>query len=105
MAIANTRALQLAHVDATTAEVPGGVVYRKVGSKEPTGLLRDAAMSLIDKVIPAPSDSQIAAAVRDALAEIRANGITSAQDMDGSSGETRQKLFHLYQQMARDGKL
>lgn len=105
MAIANTRALQLAQVNATTPEVPGGVVYRKADSKEPTGLLRDAAMNLVEKVVPPPSDTAIATAVRDALAEIRANGITSVQDLDGSEAETRKKLFRLYQKLAREGKL
>ncbi len=105
MAIANSRALQLAHIDDKTPEVPGGVIYRKEASKEPTGLLRDAAMSIVERVIPAPSDTQIATAVRDGLAEIRANGITSAQDMDGSDAETRKKLFRLYQHLAREGKL
>jgi predicted amidohydrolase YtcJ len=105
MAIANSRALKLAGIDANTKEVSGGVIYRKEGGTEPTGLLRDTAMSLVERVIPPPTDTQIATAVRDALAEIRANGVTSIQDMDGSDSETRRKLFRLYQHMARDGTL
>src|SRR5262249_38395901 len=40
-----------------------------------------------------------------ALGEIRKVGITSVQDMDGSDAATRRRLFRLYQELARDGKL
>ena len=42
------------------------------------------------------------AGVRDVSAEV---GITSVQDLDGSGAATRRRLFHTYQQMARDGRL
>src|SRR5262249_34922807 len=100
MAVANTRALQLAGVTAKTANISGGVIYRKTGSDEPTGLLRDTAMGLVDRVVPPPSDAEIAEAVRGALAEMAANGVTSVQDMDGSGTATRRKLFQIYQQLA-----
>jgi predicted amidohydrolase YtcJ len=105
MGVANTRALQLAHITSKTSDVVGGIVYRKRGSDEPTGLLRDLAMSLMDRVIPPPDETEIAEAVRAALAAIRASGLTSVQDMDGSSNSTRHKLFQQYQWLAREGKL
>src|SRR5207237_419190 len=74
-------------------------------SKEPTGLLRDNAMGLVDKHIPPPTDDEIAEAIRAAQKEAAQAGVTSVQDMDGSDLQTRQKLFRLYQRMARDGKL
>src|SRR5205807_9846317 len=73
--------------------------------KEPTGLLRDNAMDLVERLIPPPADDEIAEGVRAALAEIRAAGVTSVQDMDGSDDATRRKLFHLYQRLARSGQL
>src|SRR5262245_18785619 len=48
MAVANTRALQLAGITAATPDPPGGVIYRKPGSQEPSGVLRDNAMGLVD---------------------------------------------------------
>jgi predicted amidohydrolase YtcJ len=105
MGVANTKALQLAGITARTSNPVGGIIYRKQGSDEPTGLLRDSAMMLVDRVIPPPDDSEIAESVRNALAEIRANGITSAEDMDGSDAGTRRKLFHLYQKLAAEDKL
>jgi predicted amidohydrolase YtcJ len=105
MGVVNTRVLKMAGINEKTPDPAGGVIYRKPGSKEPTGLLRDNAMGLIDHLVPAPSDEAIAEGVRDALVEARQVGVTSVQDMDGSDAATRTKLFRLYQQLARAGKL
>jgi predicted amidohydrolase YtcJ len=105
MAIANSRALQLAGVIADTPDPPGGVIYRKPGSKEPSGVLRDNAMGLVDRLIPAPSEAEIVEAVRAAQDEARHCGVTSVQDMDGSDAATRRALFRHYQQLARDGRM
>jgi predicted amidohydrolase YtcJ len=104
MAVVNTRVLKLAGITADTPDPSGGVIYRKPGTKEPSGVLRDNAMSLVDRLVPAPSDEEIAEGVRGALDEARAVGVTSVQDMDGSAPATRRKLFRLYQQMARTGR-
>jgi predicted amidohydrolase YtcJ len=62
-------------------------------------------MGLVGKQIPPPTDDEIAEAIRAAQDEAARVGVTSVQDMDGSDPVTRQKLFRLYQRMARDGKL
>src|SRR5262245_6928503 len=69
MAVVNSRVLKLAGIATRTPDPPGGVIYRRPGSQEPTGLLRDNAMGLVDRHVPAPSDDEIAEAVRVALAE------------------------------------
>ncbi|HEY1378552.1 MAG TPA: amidohydrolase family protein, partial [Gemmataceae bacterium] len=84
MGVANTRALRLATITAATPDPPGGVIYRKPGSREPAGVLRDNAMGLVDRLIPDPTEDEIVEAVRAALAEARQCGVTSVQDMDGS---------------------
>jgi predicted amidohydrolase YtcJ len=105
MGVVNSRVLKLAGITADTKDPPGGVIYHKPNSQEPTGLLRDNAMGLVEGLVPASSDEEIAEGVRAALAEIRQNGITSVQDMDGSGGVTRRKLLRIYQQLSRGGKL
>jgi predicted amidohydrolase YtcJ len=105
MAVANTRALQLAGVTAQTTDPPGGVIYRTPGGREPSGVLRDNAMSLVERLVPDPTEAEIAEAVRAALAEARQVGVTSVQDMDGSDAKTRRTLFRLYQQLARAGQM
>jgi predicted amidohydrolase YtcJ len=105
MGVVNTRVLKMANITAKTDEPNGGVIYRKPNSKEPTGLLRDNAMDLIGGLIPAPSDDEIAESVRNALEEAKSVGVTSVQDMDGSDPATRRKLFRIYQNLAKAGKL
>ncbi len=105
MAIVNTRALKLAGITAKTQEVAGGVIYRKPGSQEPSGLLRDNAMGLVAQLVPAPSESEIAESIRAALAEARRLGVTSVEDLAGSDGPTREKTLRLYQSLARSGDL
>jgi predicted amidohydrolase YtcJ len=105
MALANTRALKLAGIDASTPSPSGGEIERRPGTKEPTGLLRDTAMGLVSRLVPAPEEQEIASAVFAALAELRKHGITSVQDMDGSGQATRAKLFRILQRLKADGRL
>jgi predicted amidohydrolase YtcJ len=51
MAVANTVALKQAGVTAATPDPPGGVIVRDAAGN-PTGLLKDAAMGLVNRVIP-----------------------------------------------------
>ncbi len=104
MGVANSAALKLAGVTKDTKDPPGGVIDR-LADGSPSGVLRDNAMSLVEKVIPEPDEEEVREAVRAALREAARNGVTSAQDLDGSAPETRRKLFRIYQQLARDGKL
>jgi predicted amidohydrolase YtcJ len=105
MAVVNSRVLKMAGITAETPDPPGGVIYRQPGSREPSGLLRDNAMGLVDRLLPPITAEEIAEAVRAALAEARRVGVTSAQDMDGSDLRTRRQLFRLYQQLAKSGQL
>lgn len=105
MALANTAALKLAGVTADTKDPPGGVIYRLADGKTPSGVLKDNAMGLIDKHIPEPSAAEIREGVEAAVAACAANGLTSVQDMDGSSAVTRRTLFRTLQEMHANGKL
>lgn len=105
MGVANTRALKLAGITADTKDPDGGVIFRTGKTKEPSGILKDNAMSLIGRVIPNPSDEEIGEAVRAALAEARRIGVTSVQDLEGSDAATRRKLLRIYQRLARQGQL
>lgn len=105
MAVVNTRALRMAGITDRTADPTGGVIYRREGTREPTGLLRDNAMDLVARLVPEPSEAQVTEAVRAALDEARRAGVTSVEDMDGSDANTRQKLLRTYQRLARAGQL
>src|SRR5690242_7253466 len=63
MALANSTALKLAGVSAETKDVPGGVIDRLEDGKTPAGVLRDNAMTLVDRHIPEPDEAEILEAV------------------------------------------
>src|SRR6185436_10015609 len=65
-ALANSVAMKLAGVDAKTPDVPGGVIMRDASGK-PTGVFKDAAMTLIYKAIPPMTQEQRLRAARGAL--------------------------------------
>jgi predicted amidohydrolase YtcJ len=80
MALANSAALKLAGVDRKTPEIAGGEIVRdKKG--EPTGALKDNAMSLVDKVVPAPSAEIQDRALAAAMKYVNEQGVTSVQNM------------------------
>ncbi len=105
MAIVNSVVLKLAGITAATKDPPGGVIYRKAGTQEPTGLLRDNAMGLVSSIVPEISADEILESVQAGLAEARRFGMTSIEDMDGSGPATHRQLFRLYQVLAKQGKL
>jgi len=81
MVLLNSTALKLAHVTAKTPDPPGGVIVRDAKG-EPTGILKDAAMANVEKVIPPMSREQELRAIRRGLAHAAAVGVTSVQDMN-----------------------
>jgi predicted amidohydrolase YtcJ len=105
MALVNTRALKLAGITAATPDPTGGIIVRKPGGKEPSGILRDTAMGLVGFHVPRPTEEEILSAVRAALDEARRYGVTSVQDMDGSDSATRRTLLRVLQRLASSGKL
>ena len=85
--------------------MPGGVIDRLADGKTPSGVLRDNAMSLVGRLIPEPDEAEILEAVLAAQKHAAELGVTSIQDMDGSSPETRRRLFRVLQRLAREDKL
>jgi predicted amidohydrolase YtcJ len=99
MALANSLALKLAGVTRETKDVPGGLIVRDTKSGEPTGILKDAAMDLVDKAVPERSFEEKLAAGRAATAHAASVGVTSVTDM--SAGDD----VGLYQFMLERGEL
>ncbi|HXG92361.1 MAG TPA: amidohydrolase family protein [Blastocatellia bacterium] len=81
MALANSVALRMAKITKDTQDPPGGTIVRDPKTGEPTGVLKDAAMSLVYAIIPDPSDAEYDEALTAAMREAARNGVTSIQDI------------------------
>lgn len=95
----NTKALQLAGITAETPDPPGGEIERDA-SGQPTGFLKDAAQGLVDSIIPPLTLDEKVALAADALAMLRAKGITTVQDAWVSEG-----TLDVYEALAAAGHL
>lgn len=81
MALANSYALKLAGVTKDTESPPGGEIVKDPLTGEPTGILKDEAMSFVNKVIPPASEGELMDGAYSALAYANSLGLTSVQDM------------------------
>jgi predicted amidohydrolase YtcJ len=77
--LANTRALQLAKITASTPDPVGGKIWRDAGG-EPTGVLEDAAHEVFSSLLPKPTAEEDVTAAKAALKAMNQQGITSFLD-------------------------
>ncbi|MBC7901193.1 MAG: amidohydrolase [Saprospiraceae bacterium] len=98
MALANSLAMNLAKVDKATKDVEGGEIVRDA-SGNPTGVLKDAAMNYIGRVIPDSSFEQKLEAAQAATDYAASLGVTSVQDMSAGTD------VGVYQELLRRGTL
>jgi hypothetical protein len=82
MALANSLVLKLAGIDEKTPDPAGGAIVRDKNGR-PTGILKDAAMSLVSKAIPSLSDQELEQGLERAMEHAVARGVTQVHDMGG----------------------
>ncbi len=80
MLLANSAALRAAGITRQTADVPGGTIVRDARG-EPTGILKDNATRLVERVIPEPSAADRDRHLQAAMAYVAAQGVTSVHHM------------------------
>lgn len=85
MALANSLALKLAGVTKDTANPDGGLIVRDPKTGEPTGVLKDAAMSFVWKVVPDSTFDEKLTAAKAATEHAARLGVTSVQDMSAGN--------------------
>lgn len=100
VAVANSRALEIAGIAKNTPDPPAGHIERDAKSGEPDGMLEeDAAMSLVARHIPPPSHERRKRAIELALADAVSHGVTSIQDYSTWND------FLVYRELKNEGKL
>jgi len=99
MGLANSAALRLGGVTRDTPDPAGGLIVRDPQTREPTGILKDAAMSLVSAKIPAPTAEEQLAHARAATQHAARLGVTSVQDMSGGAA------IRVYETLRQRGEL
>jgi predicted amidohydrolase YtcJ len=99
MALVNSLALKIAGLTRETPSPQGGEILKDAKTGEPTGILRDAAMELVQSHVPEPSIQQKLEAAEIALKHAAEVGLTSLHDMASVSD------FEVYQELLRLNKL
>lgn len=79
--LVNSRGLQVAGIDARTADPMGGKVAHNAAG-EPTGILEDAAQDIVTKTIPEPTPAVNIKAAVAALDALRKQGVTTFLDAE-----------------------
>jgi predicted amidohydrolase YtcJ len=80
MRLANGLALRAAGITRETAEVEGGTIVHDTRG-EPTGILKDNAMSLVSAVEPPPTEAMADRALDAAMRYVLERGVTSVHNM------------------------
>jgi predicted amidohydrolase YtcJ len=96
----NTRALRLAGITKRTPDPKNGTIVKDQRTGEPTGVLKEAAMGLVGKIVPAVTRDDRARALRAAINEAQRYGVTSVQDASTSIDD-----LELFDEAARGGDL
>ncbi len=95
---ANSAALQLAGLSRETPDPADGRLLRQADG-QPTGILLEGAMRLLEAALPQPDVAQTAAAIAEAQRVLWAYGLTGVHDFDGRLS------FQALQQLRREGRL
>jgi predicted amidohydrolase YtcJ len=98
IAIANSAALAAAGITGKTVPPQGGAIDLDAHG-EPTGILRESAQELVEKVIPPPSHDERRKGDELAIADALAHGVTSVQDF--SDWED----FLVFEELEKEGNL
>ena len=94
----NSVALRLANITRTTPDPEGGVIVRDEQG-DPTGILKDNAKSLVERVIPAMSDSDVDDAIRQGTSYALSKGIAQIHNP-----EINWEVFHSLRRLRARGE-
>ncbi len=80
MSVANGVTLRLAGITRDTPDVDGGTIVRDPNG-EPTGIFKDNAEQLVDRIVPPLTEAQERAALDAAMRYVASNGVASVHHM------------------------
>jgi hypothetical protein len=102
--LANSAALNAAGISAEVPDPCGGEIFRDPITGQPTGILKDAALRLVEAAMPKPGRAEEENALSLALKHAAAHGITSVQDIT-DWGNPDWSDWRLFQNFRSNSKL
>lgn len=103
--VVNSKALQMARITRDTPDPPGGKIDRD-DRGEPTGILRETAMELVDRVIPPVTDVEtIKELILGTCHQLAAMGIVTVHTDDLGSALNRDQILQAYWELDSEEKL
>lgn len=104
-ALVNTKALALVGIDENTPDPPGGHIVRDEITGKPTGLLIEAALSLVsEQAVSEYSDHAFQIGLENQLSEFASGGITSISEILAAPGFDLARPW-IYQTLEQEGRL
>lgn len=95
----NSMALKMAGIDENFPDPVGGKIERYPNSNEPTGILREQATSLVNKIWSSPTSKEFEKLFDEVVQNCYKLGITSVHNFDGA------KTHYFLKEMSERGKL
>jgi predicted amidohydrolase YtcJ len=86
MALVNSVTLKLAGITRESKNPAGGEIVRDPATGEPTGILKDEAMSLVYDIVPPLTEQELNESFQRGVKEAHANGVTQVHDMGSYGG-------------------
>lgn len=103
ISVANSLALRLGGVNRDTPDPDGGRIDRD-GLGNPTGVLREGAMGLVNRQIPPPDFAALRRALQNAMRRALAAGLTMVHTDDAGTAGGLEPALRLYAETARLGE-
>ena len=97
--VANSYALKLAHITASTPDPPAGTIDRDAQGN-PTGVLKESAKDMMVSLTPEPTPEQWRRGILHSIEGLHREGMTAVKDPD-----TTQPMWDAYRELLRENKL
>lgn len=104
VAAVNSKALEIAGITKFTPDPPGGKILRS-GDGEPSGILAENAIFLINKAMPPLNKERIKHLLLTACKEARKHGVLTVQSEDFKAPGSYKYVIQAYRELAKEGTL
>ncbi|WP_026893709.1 amidohydrolase [Clostridiisalibacter paucivorans] len=104
--VVNSKALELAGITKDTKDPEGGKIDRDPETGEPTGILRENAIYMVNRLIPVTENIEdMKNLIEQSIKDANKVGLTSIQTDDFTYAKSYQQAIDAYEQLKAEGRL